>query len=82
MRIKMTFVFLTILSLACSQNGQSDSFKVVATDTIIGSKYIKDEIAGSAYRKRAIGYFVIIGKDTSDFTCILLNLRQEKPILT
>ena len=93
MRIKMTFVFLVLLSLACSRNGQSDSFKAVPTDTIIGSKYIKDEIAGSVFRKRAIGYFVIIGKDTSDFTCIFtesksavtnidLNLPYLKPTMT
>jgi hypothetical protein len=45
------------------------------TDTIIGSKEINDELAGSSYRDKAIGYFVIIGKDTSNFTCIFSELK-------
>ncbi len=36
----------------------------------VGRKNIQDEIAGSIYRKRAIGYFTITEKDTSKYMCI------------
>ncbi len=49
----------------------------VRNDTIIGSRTITDEIAGSAYRKRAKGYFVILNKDTSDFTCIFVESKED-----
>jgi hypothetical protein len=48
----------------------------LTNDTVIGSKTIIDEIAGSAYRKRATGYFVIIGKDTSDYTYIFTESKD------
>ncbi|MBG9377905.1 hypothetical protein I5907_16815 [Panacibacter sp. DH6] len=47
-------------------------------DTTVGSKIITDEIAGSAYRKSAKGYFLIIGKDTSKFTCIFSDSKDGK----
>ncbi|MFC5284736.1 hypothetical protein [Pedobacter alpinus] len=74
----MNLGILILLSIACSQNKQEDSLKTAPTDTIIGSKNIKDEIAGSAYRNKAMGYFVIIGKDTSDFTCIFTESKSGK----
>ena len=76
MLMRMTFGILVLLS-ACAQNGLTVSQKHTA-DTIIGSKYINDKIAGSAYRKRAIGYFVIIDKDTSDYTCIFTESKAGK----
>ncbi len=36
----------------------------------VGRKEIHDEIAGSNYRKRAIGYFTITETDTSKYMCI------------
>jgi hypothetical protein len=49
---------------------------ILVQDTTIGSKIITDEIAGSAYRKSAKGYFLIIGKDTSNFTCIFSESKD------
>ena len=72
----MTLAILTMLSLACSQNGQTERVKVT-NDTVVGSKLIKDEIAGSSYRNKSIGYFVVINKDTSDFTCILIAFKEN-----
>ncbi len=61
-------------------------------DTLVGRKTISDEIPGSAYRKRALGYFLIINSDTSDFVCILteskdsgkvsMNIRYERRTMT
>ena len=51
---------------------------ILLQDTTVGSKIITDEIAGSAYRKSAKGYFLIIGKDTSKFTCIFSDSKDGK----
>jgi len=47
------------------------------SDTIIGKKNITNEIAGSAYRKRATGYFVIVKKDTSGFMPIFSESKDN-----
>lgn len=74
--------FLSLLLAACSNEGQvnhtiRNEKANKNNDTIIGSKNITDEISGSAYRKRATGYFVIIGNDTSDFTCIFTQSKYD-----
>lgn len=81
MNIKLTLGLLAVLLTACNNNrqnsfAQTTTEKKVTIDTIVGSKTITDEIAGSAYRKRAIGYFVIIDKDTSDYTCIFTESKD------
>jgi hypothetical protein len=81
MNIKTILGLLTIFLLGCNDNRQNSfAFATMenkaTVDTIVGSKTITDEIAGSAYRKRATGYFVIIGKDTSDYTCILTESKD------
>jgi len=80
MSFRSTFGLLILLLIACNghrQNGASPTVnKTKASDSlIVGSKIIADEIAGSAFRKRAIGYFVIIDNDTSDFTCIFYESK-------
>jgi hypothetical protein len=81
MDIKLTLGLLVVLLASCNDNRQNSFAQTTAenkvtVDTIIGSKGITDEIAGSAYRKRATGYFVIIGKDTSDYTCIFTESKD------
>jgi len=81
MSIKLTLGLLAIFLTASNNNrqysiAQTTTENKVIIDTIVGSKTITDEIAGSAYRKRAIGYFVIINKDTSDYTCILTESKD------
>jgi hypothetical protein len=49
--------------------------KVLIPDTVVGSKIIGNELAGSAYRKKAKGYFLVSGADTSQFTCIFALSR-------
>ncbi len=81
MNIKIILGLLAIILTSCSDR-QNSSVKttnenIVTIDTLVGSKIITDEIAGSAYRKRAIGYFVIIDKDTSDYTCIFSEYKDK-----
>jgi hypothetical protein len=81
MNIKLLLGFLTLLLTVCSQNGngvsaQSGNQKQVTADTIVGSKSMTGEVAGSSYLERAIGYYLIIDKDTSDFTCIFTESKD------
>jgi hypothetical protein len=48
---------------------------VPTIDTVIASKIITNEIPGGSYRKRAKGYFLVVHKDTSSFTCIFSELK-------
>lgn len=85
MNKKIALGFLLVFLTGCNDNRQNN-FVLIATDnkitidTIVGSKTINDEIAGSAFRKRAIGYFVIINKDTSDFTCIFTESKKSSEV--
>lgn len=97
MNIKWTFGLLLPVISACSHSG-GDSTTVkenqlgLTADTLVGRKTITDEIAGSAYRKRATGYFLVINSDTSDFVCIFaeskdggkvsMDIRFEKRTMT
>lgn len=82
MKIKLAFGLLAVFLIGCNDNRhnsftQTKAENKVSVDTIVGSKTITDEIAGSAYGKRAIGYFVIIDKDTSDYTCIFTESKGD-----
>jgi hypothetical protein len=82
MNIKLSIGILALLMISCIGNQKKDNAKLtvqnkLAFDTIIGSKIITNEIAGSAYRKRAIAYFVITNKDTSDYTCIFSESKKD-----
>ena len=95
MDIRTTYGLLIILLWGCNDNqqksfAQSTVFSKPHVDTIVGSKTITNEIPGSAYRKKAIGYFVIIGNDTCIFTeskddnkvGIDLNIKYLKASMT
>jgi hypothetical protein len=72
----MTFLLVIVL-LACShQQEQENALGEASADTLIGRKVITDEIAGSAYLKRAMAYFLIINGDTSVFQCILTESKE------
>jgi hypothetical protein len=78
---KLTMVILALLFIAYNQNGKSVSSqsvndKKMTSDTIVGSKFMTNEVAGSYYLKKAIGYFIIVGNDTSDFTCIFSESKD------
>lgn len=65
---KPALYMLTVFSLvwllcSCSSSGQ---FETIASDTLIVKQKITDELAGSAYRKRATSYFLVVKGDSSD----------------
>jgi len=86
MRHLINIGLLLLLLTACSNDGQVNSTATTqktnqTNDTVIGSKQITNEIAGSAYRKRATSYFVINGKDTSNFACIFVELKDSGKVV-
>jgi hypothetical protein len=85
MRHIINIGLLLLLLTVCSNGGQVYSTATnektnLTNDTLIGSKTITD-IEGAAYRRRATGYFVINGKDTSDFTCIFVELKDSGKVV-
>lgn len=81
MRRLINIGLLLFLQSACSDNSQPNSPEtteknILTNDTVIGSKTITDEIDGSAFTQKATSYFVVVGKDTSDFTCIFNKLKE------
>jgi len=49
-------------------------------DTIVGKMDIIDDIAGSAYLKRATGYFVIANGDTSDYKVEVSEQKSDNMV--
>lgn len=85
MRVSKFIGLLIFELISCGQHRSdktivTDERSVVIPDTIVGRKVITDEIAGAAYRKRAIGYFVIVDYDTSVFTCIFSESKMGESV--
>ena len=86
--MKQILIVLLSLSVFGTCSNQSESKTKIEdikqtkliSDTIIGKKSITHEIAGSAYRKRATGYFVIVNNDTSDFVPIFTESKDDNNI--
>ncbi len=80
MNIKLTLGLLAVSLTACHdtrQTTQTTTEQSAAIDTIVGSKTITDEIPGAVHRKRATGYFVMVAKDTSDYSCIFTESKDS-----
>ena len=84
MNTKLILIFLIVFSFSCRNNRKESVQNVPDTkeainepDTLTGSIPITDEIAGSAYRKRAKGYFIIAGGDTSAFMPIFTESKKS-----
>jgi len=86
MKNLILIIFSLIIFCSCSnKNGQKGNEKTKIkidqnTQTTIGKKNITNEIAGSAYRKRATGYFVISKSDTSGFMPIFYESQDNGKI--
>jgi len=87
----MRTVFLSVLVLCLAAcNNESEDINLHSSqdtlpaspaikqsqDTEVISKPITDEIAGSAYRKRAIGYSVVMNGDTSVFQAVFMEAKD------
>ena len=78
MRYLITGIFVTIVFVAClNQNRNQTEAHQDYSDTIIAKKNITEEIAGSAFRKRATGYFQIVNQDTSDFMVVFTEGKND-----
>jgi hypothetical protein len=83
MRISILTITVLLLLNACTKPDQENSALVKKQQghaipvTIIGKRNVINEIAGSAYLKRATGYFIIAGKDTSDYRVIFTENKDD-----
>lgn len=80
-RISILLV-VSLLLLMCDQKGHRNiPAQASESDTsavpVVVKKAVTDELAGGAYRKKADGYRVVNGKDTSDFVCIFTESKEN-----
>ena len=85
MNTRLIFILLIVFSFSCRNNRKESVQNVPDTkkafnepDTLTESIPITDEIAGSAYRKRARGYFIITDGDTSAFMPIVTESKESR----
>jgi hypothetical protein len=80
--IKIWILLTTILLISCQgKKGNSDQSNHPQSepqiDTVVGSKAVINEIAGSAYRRKAKSYFLVTNyNDTSVFNCIVTESNE------
>ncbi len=80
---KLLLFGLLLLMFACNEpqtnTSQNNAQPAITTiDTLVGRRIITNEIAGANYRKRAIGYYLIVNNDTSDFVSIFSESNDGK----
>lgn len=85
MKVYIILNMLIVLLIGCNDNNKRNSkimtntvSQNLSSDSTIYRYAISDEIAGSAYRKKGIGYAVVVGMDTSDFNCIITESKEGK----
>jgi hypothetical protein len=81
---------LILLTISCTEKSQENekTDDVPTNETSIsnepevkiGNKEITNELAGSNYRKRAKGYFLINGKDTMNFMPVFMEAKDDGTI--
>jgi len=82
MNTKIILILLTVLLFGCNElrernDQQSASAIALSVDTIVGSTDVLEESGGSYYVNKALQYYVIIGKDTSDFSCVISESKKD-----
>lgn len=79
--MKYLSIILIIILTSCTNKTRKEALpqneKNVISDTLIGEAEITNEIAGSSYRNRATGYFVIIEKDTSKYMPVFTESKEN-----
>lgn len=68
--------FLTIL-LSCKQNSKLSDTVSVVPDTVVRSEEFSTQIAGSNYLIKSERFFLIIKNDTSDFSCLINQSKED-----
>ena len=82
--MKYLSIFLIVVLTSCTNKTRKETLpndeKITTSDTLIGEVEITNEIAGSSYRNRAKGYFVIIEKDTSNYIPVFTESKKNSSI--
>jgi hypothetical protein len=77
----MKIILISLIAFFITINGYSKNrFTAFDNDTTVYSKNITDELAGSAFRKRAREYFLIIGKDTLNLNCYFTEKKSDNSV--
>jgi hypothetical protein len=77
--MKIVFLFITFFLFNCNKNaGNTETKSVLVKDTIVVRKLISEELAVFPDEKE---YFVVIKKDTSNFSCIFSKISTNEIFL-
>lgn len=76
--MKPSILFVLFFNSVCGYASESTGTISFNKDTVVISKTITNEIAGSAYRKRATQYQVLSQSDTSRFAIILIESNKNE----
>ncbi len=80
MLLRSVVGLLVVLFFSCN-SGHTPKYALYygnphpAADTFVCRKDITKSIAGAAYKEKVYQYFLLVGKDTMDFTCYISNSR-------
>jgi len=79
MKKTFTSVLFLMILLSCSDSGRQEDAANIPTEPAIKyfQKDMSDEVAGSSYIKKAHGYSVISGNDTSSFMPIFIESKTD-----
>lgn len=82
MKILFVFACIIISTLSCTiyTKKKAEAVKEAKSLIFVGSKEITNEIAGSAYRKRATQYFIVNEVDTSSFKPIVILSNSDASV--
>jgi homoaconitase/3-isopropylmalate dehydratase large subunit len=79
--LKTIWILFLAIILSCQSGKQNSSIVdkakgIAKEDTLVVSVPAGPEMAGSAFRERATNYFVVHGRDTSDFRCVFAESNE------
>lgn len=76
--MKLSILLILFFQAACGNSTASIDKTILPADTVVISKPITNEIAGSSYRKRATQYQVVYQSDTSNFSIIVIESNKNE----
>ena len=81
MKNALNFLFLLTLIISCSIKNRNQTGKdeqvLNRQDTLVLQKIVTNEIAGSAYSKKAIEYSLVVKNDTLDFKPVFVESNED-----
>ncbi|MCC7331569.1 MAG: hypothetical protein IT232_03080 [Flavobacteriales bacterium] len=81
MRVSIFFLLICFLIIGCNSDSPNQTTpktteEIAVPDTNVISIDLMDNIGGSMYLSRAVGYKVAIDKDTSEYTCVFSQSKE------